>query len=496
MPSASSKSAAMSSQVPSLEGQDPLKVVVSMMEKKVRNLEKRKTRLVSYTQQVEEGKKLVEKDQQDAVKKIEFVENSLELAKEFHQIFRMMEQEYIKLQKKEQKRAKLEMKEKGFNERKKTATQILEVQTLLENIDDDVKEDFRNGTEGACKLEEEDLARLDEIYKLITPSQCEDTKVMKDQVAASSIHLHNLLEEKDLPRIVALTPSLDKQLYGILKKIKECGYFDKSEKVEEEAASAPVEDTATEDRQPVVEAEEAVTEDKDDGQKEEGDLTTEAGQPEPGYNATPAEPLLQEGMTEAVEPELVNGVDLPVEFSEPAGDSAINFLSSEVQVPAADVESEEASAEEGKLNAASPEFIPRSLQSGQSEESGWVEGEGNEAGAENSGSDGGWQNVTTSSDAHHAQNRRGGHRGRDRGGFRGGRGEGRGGRGRGGYGQNNYHQRQERGDNNQRREGGHPRGGRGGRGGHPRGGRGDSRGAPRGNRGGYSRPQQQQQPQQ
>ena len=45
MPSASSKTASMSNQVPSIEGQDPLRVVVSMMEKKVRNLEKRKVSL-------------------------------------------------------------------------------------------------------------------------------------------------------------------------------------------------------------------------------------------------------------------------------------------------------------------------------------------------------------------------------------------------------------------------------------------------------------------
>eukprot|EP00493_Phyllostaurus_siculus_P014470 UN14693 len=162
MPSASSKSASMASQVPSLEGQDPLKVVVSMMEKKVRNLEKRKTRLVTYTQQVEEGKELNEKEQMDAVKKLEFVDNSLDLAKEFHQIFRMMEQEHLKLQKKEQKRAKIEQKEKSNEEKHKICTEILEVQSLLENFDDEVKEDFLNGTKGACKLEQGDLDNLDD----------------------------------------------------------------------------------------------------------------------------------------------------------------------------------------------------------------------------------------------------------------------------------------------------------------------------------------------
>ena len=86
---------------------------------------------------------------QDAVKKLEFVENNLELAKEFHQIFRLMEQEHIKIQKKEQKRANIQMKEKSNEERKQLVVHVLELQSLLENIDEDVKQDFLNGTNGA-----------------------------------------------------------------------------------------------------------------------------------------------------------------------------------------------------------------------------------------------------------------------------------------------------------------------------------------------------------
>merc|ERR1712141_964451 len=136
MPSASSKNPSMATQVPSIEGQDPLKVVVLMMEKKIRNLEKRKTKLISYT---EDGKVLVEKEQEDAVKKLELVEHNLELAREFHNIFKQMEQEHLKLQKKEQKRAKV-----------------------------DVKEDFLNGKNGAVKLTDADFKKLDDIYQLIS----------------------------------------------------------------------------------------------------------------------------------------------------------------------------------------------------------------------------------------------------------------------------------------------------------------------------------------
>ena len=57
--------------------------------------------------------------------------------------------QYAKVQKKEQKRARLELKEKSNEERRQLVTQVLEVQLLLESFDDEVKEHFLNGTNGA-----------------------------------------------------------------------------------------------------------------------------------------------------------------------------------------------------------------------------------------------------------------------------------------------------------------------------------------------------------
>eukprot|EP00112_Aurelia_sp_Birch-Aquarium-sp1_P024496 Seg779.3 transcript_id=Seg779.3/GoldUCD/mRNA.D3Y31 product=Caprin-1 protein_id=Seg779.3/GoldUCD/D3Y31 len=492
MPSASSKTASMSNQVPSIEGQDPLRVVVSMMEKKVRNLEKRKGKLVLYTQQVQEGKELVEREQQDAVKKLEFVENNLELAKEFHQIFRLMEQEHVKIQKKEQKRANIQMKEKSNEERKHLVVQVLEVQSLLENLDEDVKQDFLSGTNGAVKLTEDDLTKLDEIYKLITPSQNEDP------ASTAAEHLQNLLDEKEKP----VLGSTYKEISGIIKKIKDCKYFEKTDKEEvptEEAEQQATEAQVTETAE-VTEAVPAEVAEENAGSAEEETeiVTSEEGvRGADVYTAVPSdhpEPeLTTEGTLEEPLP-TVNGVDLPSEFSEAVADSALNFMGEsevETRLPAA--------VEEGKLNAASPEFIPRSQQGpGQPPstmqpegDSGWEETDPS-VNVDPSLDNSGWQEVPSSSDPHQQYGRpRGGPRGRDRGGFRGGREGGRGGRGRGGYGQNgsNYY-RQERSDN-YRRDGtrggprGNPRGGRGGP-------RGAPRGAPRGGNGGFGRPQPQQ----
>eukprot|EP00795_Rhopilema_esculentum_P011323 gene11323-21514_t len=457
----------MANQVPSIEGQDPLKVVVSMMEKKVRNLEKRKTKLVTYTKQVQSGQELVEKEQEDAVKKLEYVENNLELAKEFQGIFKSMEQEHQKLQKKEQKRAKVEMKEKNNEERKSLVVQVLEVQAILENLDGDVKEDFVNGTKGAVKLAEDEFAKLDGIYKLITPLQNEDTEKMSEQDFAKSQFVNSLTKTKD------------KEIYGIVKKIKDSKYFEKAEEDE-----APTQEADSQEEQTGEQAEASTVAAESEVESAPTLEHTATGQVEVRgsevYTEVPSDHAEQTKSheTEAAllqESSVVNGVDLPSEFSEAVADSALNFMGE------SEVQSRVPSGEEGKLNAASPEFIPRSLQGVPSQDPSM---NAQEAGMEDAGE---WPDAQHQ---HHG-GRRGGPRGRDRGGFRGGR-DSRGGRGRGGFGQNgsNYY-RQDRPEH--RRDGGRgaPRGGnlRGNRGGP----RGSGRGGP--SRGGSARGHHQQQQQ-
>ena len=55
----------------------------------------------------------------------------------------------MKVQKKEQKRAKVELKEKNSEEKKQFLVQVLQIQSLLEKLGDDVRNDFLNETNGA-----------------------------------------------------------------------------------------------------------------------------------------------------------------------------------------------------------------------------------------------------------------------------------------------------------------------------------------------------------
>jgi len=469
MPSASSKNPSMTTQLPNIEGQDPLKVVVSMMEKKIRNLEKRKTKLVSYTQ---DGKVLVEKEQEDAVKNLEHVEHNLELSKEFLNMFKQLELEYAKVQKKEQKRARLELKEKSIEERRHLVTQVLEVQFLLEGFDDQVKEHFLNGTNGAVKLTDSDLSNLDGIYRLISPNEGDDSLAPTKLISDSAEHLNNLIDEKDK----SVLGTTYKDIFALIKKIKECKYFEKKddEPAKEEKTTAVEEEPSD----PIKSSgEEASAE-------PEGAFTSDVRGAEV-YQEVPSDHQVPAETSQAQSP--VNGVDLPSDFSEATADPSLNFMGE------SEVEAQDPPAEEGKLNAASPEFIPRSLQGGPTQDmaggtppSQWEE---SETTAPVDSQTGEWHDVHQQHPGGRPRDFK--NRGRDRGGFRGGRDGGRGGRGRGGYGQNGPHYyRQDRQDNYRRD------GGRGGsRGGNSRGGRG-GRGGPReprgGQRGGFNRPQQQQ----
>ena len=57
--------------------------------------------------------------------------------------------QHNKMQRKEQKRAKIELKEKSSEEQRTIVTQVLEVQSFLESMSDEVKEDFRKEANGA-----------------------------------------------------------------------------------------------------------------------------------------------------------------------------------------------------------------------------------------------------------------------------------------------------------------------------------------------------------
>lgn len=196
------------------EVQDPLKQALSLVEKKVRNLEKRKLKLDMYKVKLAEGA-VLEKDQLDAVNKYNDVSCNLEFAKELLKQFMALTQDAEKLMKRQMKK---ERAERILNEHKRLK-QVLLIQNMFENLGiEQVRNDFRNGWHSAVVLTEENLTQLDNLCKLVTPASRENEK----EFTSASEHLCNLLDAREK----AILGTTYKELKELIDLILNCGYFE------------------------------------------------------------------------------------------------------------------------------------------------------------------------------------------------------------------------------------------------------------------------------
>ncbi|XP_045174193.2 caprin-1-like [Mercenaria mercenaria] len=221
MPSASTKV-----EIPaSSEALDPFKRVLTVVDKKVRNLEKRKLKLDTLKQKKDSGADL-EKDQQVAVDRYGEVIQNLEFARDLQKQFQAISADVEKLLKKQAKRGK---SEKQLQEVKRVK-EVLQLQGLLDNLGSEkVRQDFQTGKHGAIVLTEENLDQLDELYKMISPTRDGETDYL-ESLSEASEHIVCLLDAKDKP-VVGTTSY--KELKELLDLISQCGYFEKAQATEE-----------------------------------------------------------------------------------------------------------------------------------------------------------------------------------------------------------------------------------------------------------------------
>ncbi|XP_043372384.1 caprin-1 isoform X3 [Dermochelys coriacea] len=230
---------------------EAMKQILGVIDKKLRNLEKKKGKLDDYQDRMNKGERL-NQDQLDAVSKYQEVTNNLEFAKELQRSFMALSQDIQKTIKKTARREQL-MREEAEQKRLKT---VLELQFILDKLgDDEVRSDLKQGSNGIPVLTEEELTMLDEFYKLVDPER--DMKMrLNEQYEQASIHLWDLLEGKDKP----VCGTTYKALKDVVERILQTSYFDSTHNhqnglcEEEEATPAP----AVED--PVAEAEPEPTE--------------------------------------------------------------------------------------------------------------------------------------------------------------------------------------------------------------------------------------------
>ncbi|XP_076028189.1 caprin-1b isoform X2 [Genypterus blacodes] len=224
----------------SLCGQsEVLKQVLGVIDKKVRNMEKKKSKLDDYQVRKDKGERL-NQDQLEALAKYQEISHNLEFARELHKTFIAMGQDIQKIVKKTARREQLQ-REEAEQRRLKT---ILELQFLLDRLGDDgVRQELKQGVAGSQLLTDADLTALDEFYKLVGPDRDQHAGLV-DQYEDASVHLWDLLEGKDK----AVVGTTYKALKETLDQVVLSGYFERVpshqngvcvEEEEEEPAAAP-----------------------------------------------------------------------------------------------------------------------------------------------------------------------------------------------------------------------------------------------------------------
>ncbi|KAK6191054.1 hypothetical protein SNE40_002802 [Patella caerulea] len=207
------------------EFEDPIKQVLTAVDRKVSNLEKKKAKLEGLKQKLAHGDRL-EPPQREAIARYDQVIHNLEFAQELQKQFETISSEVERLQK---KRLKKERMEKRVMEMRRVQ-ELIELQSLLDSLgSENVRSDLQTGKHGAIVLTEENLKQLDEFYQLICPSR-EGTGNYREQTMAASVHLVNLLDSSHKE----IVGSTYKQIKDLLTLLNNCGYFERSNPAAEE----------------------------------------------------------------------------------------------------------------------------------------------------------------------------------------------------------------------------------------------------------------------
>ncbi|XP_076585199.1 caprin-1a isoform X1 [Chaetodon auriga] len=223
MPSAMVGNSAVQSAIPDLGNGshlETMKQVLGVIDKKVRNMEKKKSKLDDYQTKKNNGERL-NQDQLEALAKYQEIINNLEFARELQKSFLAVGQEVQKAVKKSARREQLQREE---TEQRRLKT-VLELQFLLDQLGDDaVRQELkRPDATGSPLLSDTDLTTLDEFYKLVGPDRNYDVR-LTDQYEEASLHLWELLEGRDK----AVAGTTYKSLKDTLDKVLLSGYFDRA----------------------------------------------------------------------------------------------------------------------------------------------------------------------------------------------------------------------------------------------------------------------------
>ncbi|KAL4622825.1 caprin-1 [Arapaima gigas] len=231
---------------------EAMKQILGVLEKKVRNMEKKKSKLDDYQAKKNKGDRL-NQDQLEALSKYQEVVNNLEFARELQKSFLALGQDIQKAVKKAARREQLQREEAE----QKRLKAVLEVQFILDKLGE---ESLRLEMKQASLLTDEDLAGLDEFYKLVGPDRDQNMR-LTDQYEQASQHFWELLEGRDK----AVAGTTYKALKETVDKVLQSGHFDQSHShqngVCEGAEDQPAAAESSEAEEPHTEPEGEIAED-------------------------------------------------------------------------------------------------------------------------------------------------------------------------------------------------------------------------------------------
>ncbi|XP_077525707.1 cell cycle associated protein caprin family member [Haemaphysalis longicornis] len=237
MPSAAAKIEKQASS----EGQDSLKSIVTIFEKKTRNLEKRKGKLDHLKKELEQGKELNE-DQKAAVGKYDQVLETLELTRELQKSVTAVVQEHLRQSKRQARREQLERQAREAQR----VRELLELQDVLVALGTPAtRQCFLEGTEGATRLTEEALDRFDQLFQLTCPSRedCASPAAFQANLLQAAEHLVALLDARPKP----LLGTTYKALREVLLEVQQSEYFMGAAPEDAASAEAPAATSVSEE---------------------------------------------------------------------------------------------------------------------------------------------------------------------------------------------------------------------------------------------------------
>ncbi|XP_041972689.1 caprin homolog [Aricia agestis] len=204
----------------------PIRQIMTIIDHKIRNLEKRKSKLTSYRDLQKAGKEL-KSDQKVAVAKYDEVAQTLEFARD---LAKQVAGIATSAEKEAKKQAKKDAWVRYTAETNKIREVLLILDCLVQMGNTEARDDFLNGTNGAVKLTEEDIKILDDLYPEVNPKHElneEGQPGFHIYTNKAAEHLYSIIDGK--PKEVLGTTYA--HIKEIITAIHDCGYFDKTTEI-------------------------------------------------------------------------------------------------------------------------------------------------------------------------------------------------------------------------------------------------------------------------